>query len=86
MFEAKNEPSATDEPDADLRELIRLGMIEPAVAADGRPGYRFAVALFSPDYTPNNALLARMVARRQEKREDHARGASPQALYRSRRR
>ncbi len=67
MFEAKNAPSPIDETDADLRELIRLGIIEPAVAEDGRLGYRFAVALFSPDYTPNEALLARMVSRRQRR-------------------
>ncbi len=70
MFEAKNTHSPLDEPDADLRELIRLGIIEPAVTEDGRPGYRFAGALFSPDYAPNDALLARMVARRREKRGD----------------
>jgi len=39
---------------------MTLGLIEPTVDVDGRPAYRLSAALFSPDYTPNEALVARM--------------------------
>ena len=75
MLEAKSGPPAHDETDPDLRSLMTLGLIEPTVDADGRPAYRLSAALFSPDYTPNEALVARMVSRRQAKRRDTARSA-----------
>ncbi len=55
--------SGNAETDPDLQALVELGLIEPA-NVDGQPGYRLNEALAN---TSGEALIARLVTRRQEK-------------------
>ncbi len=67
MSDSERNPSPSE--DADVLALIELGLVERAVDAAGRAGYRVSGALRSPSYAPNEALIARLSSRRKERRD-----------------
>ncbi len=68
MRHAKDGRSLSDEKDRDLKALVELGLIEPAVV-DGEPGYRLSEAVSAATFVPNDALVARLLKRRRGRSE-----------------